>query len=320
MARRYARILFFARRPPSTHCPQVGRRGPRATKPRTPTGGVEMAIPFDLTRLRHTRREREGPERDESSHGSRGGEDTSWAHDTTTPEVLLTLLDREPERLARFERDVRTNVRFLLRGRAGTIVSTVVGRRTGDALALTNLRDLSTYRTIMETWRWAGLVQAVQATRSYEAGLDAALLLLRVTDLHHEHLSQREYEAHRRQLYWFLLELLDRLDRWKSYLAIWEYLRTHTTYSLELQPRAGQSPDARLAPFILRDDACGLTVHFLWLIQYRKEVIGRKVDRQRRGAGLGNLHHATQDALSAAEIRERLQAVVQCVREASHRW
>ncbi len=309
--RRAARILSFSG--------PVGRV-PRITKRRTPTGGLEIAVAFDLQRLLPTRQEREGPERGELSSSQRDGEDTSRAHDTTTLEVLHTLLGRDPERVAQFQRDVETNVRFLLRGRAGTIVSTVVGRRPRDARALTNLRDLHTYRTLLHPRTWAGLVQAVLATRSYEAGLDATLLLLRVTDLHHEHLSQRECAAHRKQLYWFILELLDRLDRWDTYLALWEYLRTHTPYALALQPRAGQPHDARLAPFILREDAHGLTVHFLWLIQYRKEIIERKRRRQRRGGTLGNVWHATQDELSDQDIRERLDAVVQRAREAARTW
>ena len=313
-----ARILSFARRAPVNPPWPGGRGGPRITKRRTPSGRVEMVVAFDLTRLRHTRREREGPDRDEPSHGPCEREATSRAHDTTTLEVLLTLLGHDPQRSARFQRDVETNVRFLLRGRAGTIVSTVVGRRTGDAPALTDLRDLHSYRTIMETWTWAGLVQAVLATRSYAAGLDAGLLSLRVTDLHREHLRQREYVAHRKRLYWFILELLDRLDRWDAYVALWGYLRTHTAYALALQSQARH--DARLAPFILEEDARGLTVHFLWLIQHRREVIERKLDRQRRGARLGNLRHAAQDALSDAEIRERLEGVAQRAREAWRTW
>ncbi len=218
----------------------------------------------------------------------------------------------------RVPRDAQTNAHFLLRGRAGTIVSTVVGRRTGDAPALTNLRDLSTYRTIMETWTWAGLVQAVLATRSYEAGLDAGLLLLRVTDLHHERLRQREYVAHRKHLYWFILELLDRLDRWDAYVAVWEYVRTHTAHTLTLQSLARH--DARLEPFILGEDARGLKVHFLWLSRHRKRVIERKRQRQRRGGKLGNLWHAAQAELSDQDMRERLEAVAQRAREEARTW
>ena len=58
-------------------------------------------------------------------------------------------------------------------------------------------------------------------------------------------------------------------------------------------------------------------VHVLYLAAHRQAVIARKLDRQRRGAKLGNLWHATQDELSEAEIRERLEAVAQLAREAA---
>ena len=264
------------------------------------------------------RREREGPQRDERSRGPCDRADTARAHDTTLLETLHKLVGGDATRLAQFERDVLTHVHFLLRGRAGLIVRTVVGRRSGGVVPLQSLSDLSSYRAVMETGTWATLAQAVLATRSYEAGLDAGLLLLRVTALHDEHLTEQERATHRTQLYWFILELLDRLDRWDAYLSLWAYLRAHTTYAHTLQSTARD--DARLAPFMLGEDAGGLQVHFLSLLHARQALIERKLRRQRRGARLGNLRHATQDALSDAEIRERLQAVVQRAREASHRW
>lgn len=320
MARTHtARILSFARRAP-VNSPRASGTGPRITRRRTPLGGVEMAVTCDQARLRHTLREREGPDRDEPSNGPSEREDTSRIHDTTTLEALHALLGQDSLPSARFQRDLDTDVRFLVRGRAGALVSTVVGRRPGGAPPLTCLRDVDTYRSIMGSWTWAGLVQAVLATRSYDAGLDAGLLLLRVTDLHHEQIGQGEFSAHRKQLFWLIFGLLDRLDRWRMFVALWRYVRAHTTYAIGLQPRSGQSHDARLAPFILREDARGLTVHFLWIILRRREVIDRKLARQRRGANLGNVWHASQAELSDQDIRERLESVAQRIREAASTW
>ncbi len=95
-------------------------------------------------------------------------------------------------------------------------------------------------------------------------------------------------------------------------------MRTHTTYAHGLHTTARD--DARLAPFILREDARGLTVHFLWLIQHRKAVIERKLRRQRRGARLGRVWHASQAELSDQDIRERLEAVAQRAREEARTW
>ncbi len=248
-----ARIISFARlarRASADPPPSGGRSGPHVTTRRTPTGGLEIALTFDLEHLLHllhTRRATEGPERAEPSRDQRGQEDTSRAHDGPALEVLPHLFGDDPHRVARFPRDVQTHAHFLLRGRAGAIVSTVVGRRARDAPALQSLGDLHTYRTMMGTWTWMYLFQAVRDTRSYEAGLDAGLLLLRVAEQHHAHLSRREFAAHRTQLYWFILEMLDRLDWWDAYLATWARVRAHTTYARTEHPSARQRHGAQLS-------------------------------------------------------------------------
>ena len=250
------------------------------------------------------------------AHNTCGVEPSSRrrVEDTGSPalDVLPHLYGRDPRRAARFQRDVRTNANFLLRGRAGAIVSAIVGP---DAPALKNLGDLRTYRTILgdETWGW--LLQAMRVTRSYQAGLDFGLLLLRVVELHQPHLSQQEVAAHRRQLYWFILDMLDRLDQWEAYLATWERVRAQTAEPLTYNAYARHQHGAQLAPFILGEDAAGLAVHFLWPTLHRKELIEHKVARQRQGQKVGNLKHATQDALSADELRERLKWVARQARE-----
>ena len=297
--------------------PQRRFGGPPAVT-RTDRGRI-LTFPCRIpTGSARPRREREDRARDERSRGPCDGADTTLDLDTTRLEDVHTLVGGDATRWAQFERDLLTHVHFVLRGRAGLIVRTVVGPRSPGVAPLTSLSDLSTYRLVMETGTWATLAQAVLATRSYEAGLDAGLLLLRVADLHREDLSHEEYAAHRKHVYWLILELLDRLDRWDAYLSLWAYLRVHTTYALTLQSAARD--DARLAPFMLGEDAGGLQVHFLWLMQHRKAVIERKLQRQRRGTKLGRVWHANQAELSDAEIRERLQSVLQRMREVPQRW
>ena len=230
----------------------------------------------------------------------------------TSPRSTSSRYDRDPQRVARFRRDVHTNANFLLGGRAGAIVSTIVGE---GAPALRSLDDLRTYRRIMGTWTW--LFQAVCATRSYHPGLDVGLLLLRVVELHQPRLSRREVASHRTQLYWFILDMLDRLDQWDAYLATWARVRAHTAETLTYQACARYPHGAPLAPFILGEDARGLTVHFLWPTVHRKELIERKVERQRRGQKLGNVKHATQNELSTDELRARLARVARQGREDS---
>ena len=249
--------------------------------------------------------------------GSRAGEATARAPDPTVLEVLPHLYSDDPRRLAQFQRDVQTNASFLLRGRAGAIVGTVVRQTARNAPTLQGLEVLHSYRTILRAWTWPWLVEAVRATRSYQAGLDAGLLLLRVAEQHRARLSHQEYTTHRKELYWFILEMLDRLDRWDVYLATWDRVRAHTAYTLMLHPGARQRYGPQLAPFTVGEDARRLTVHFLWSTVQRKALIARKVERQRRGQKLGNVIHATQDELTTDDLRERLAWVAREARDAS---
>ena len=108
-----------------------------------------------------------------------------------------------------------------------------------------------------------------------------------------------------------------RLDRWDVYLKTWDRVRAHTAYTVSERPSARQRHGPPLAPFIVGEDAHGLTVHFLWPTAQRRALIERKVDRRRRGQKLGNVVHAIQDDLSADELRERLAWVAGEARAAS---
>ena len=162
-------------------------------------------------------------------------------------EVLSHLYARDAEAEARFQRDVQTNARFLGRTRAGAIVRAVVGRTA----ALKGPADLATYRTIVGAGTWVWLRQAVCDTRSYQAGLDLGLLLLRVVDLHRPQLDPHECASHRRRLYGFVLDMLDRLDQWDAYLETWHRLRKHTADAVPLEPcaRAVHGPAGRIPDF-----------------------------------------------------------------------
>ena len=85
--------------------------------------------------------------------------------------------------------------------------------------------DMAKYRRIMSHPTWNSLSYAVVSTRSYEEGLDAALLLLRYTEENRRRLSQEEYQSNSILLYYFLLAMLDKMDRWEEYLEVWASIR-----------------------------------------------------------------------------------------------
>ncbi len=76
---------------------------------------------------------------------------------------------------------------------------------------------------------WNYLMQAVLRTRSYEEGLDGGLLLLSYTEQCRQSLPEREYRSNLIKLYRFILLMLDKLDRWEEYIAVWESIRANTT-------------------------------------------------------------------------------------------
>ena len=194
-------------------------------------------------------------------------------------------------------------------------------RQTGGGLdpitSLTRRINLATYRAILAYPWWNLIRRAIVDTRAYDRGLDAGLQLLRHSDTYRDVLDPRELESHIRTLCLFVLEMLDKGDEWERYLATWDLMRGHTSCGLTYSHAARFRHGPRMTPFILGEDARGLHVHYLYLIAYRRDIVERKRDRQRRGGKLGNCWHGRQEELSDAEIRERLERVAQLVREAA---
>ena len=176
--------------------------------------------------------------------------------------------------------------------------------------ALQDRLDLSTYRSIMAWPTWYVAIQVVVVTRSYDKGLDVGLRLLEYTAAHKHVLGAQEFDGNMKQLYYFVLDMLDRSDQWEAYLGAWEQIRAHADYTLGCQPVTPRRV-SRAAPYVLRRDGDMLTVHFLYHTDYRKAVIERKVQAKRQGRRLGNLMHHLQDELSDDELRRRLEWVAQ---------
>ena len=55
-------------------------------------------------------------------------------------------------------------------------------------------------------------------------------------------LSAREEARARMQLYALVLDMLDRLDAWDTYLEVWHQLRQHTAYTVEYRGGAATLP------------------------------------------------------------------------------
>ena len=160
------------------------------------------------------------------------------------------------------------------------------------------------YKRIMSKPTRHYFVYAVVATRSYPEGLDAAVLLLRLTEANRSRLDKEEYQTNLTFLYYFLLTVLDKMDRWEEYLRVWERLQQKTKV---VSLSAVQADDP-----LANDDSVYADV--LSLTDYRKELIERKLERQRAGKKMGNLLHARQEELPEEEIQERLERILRWCR------
>lgn len=167
--------------------------------------------------------------------------------------------------------------------------------------------SLNKYRKIISYPTWNYVSQAIFTTRSYEAGLEGALLLLRLTEHYKPKIEKKEYESNLRHLYSFVLSMLDSLDRWEEYLDLWERLFREApladTYSKDARNHHG----AKIEPFVVGEDEHILYIHFLWGTQDRKEVIERKLLKKRSGKRIDYLLHAQQEQLTDSEIQRRLE-------------
>lgn len=169
--------------------------------------------------------------------------------------------------------------------------------------------SLPTYRRLMSYPHWNYFTQSLVASRAYEKGLDACLILLRYTEENQKELSAKECERNLGAVYYLLLKLLDRLDRWEEYVALWDGLRLNVSLSLSYDKAVLDQRAEEVKPFILSNQGSTVEIHFLYLTLDRKELIERKLARKRAGKKLGNLMHSQQDELSEPEIRRRLERI-----------
>lgn len=160
------------------------------------------------------------------------------------------------------------------------------------------------YKRIMSKPARHYFLYAVVATRSYPEGLDAAVLLLRLTEANRSRLDKEEYQTNLTFLYYFLLTVLDKMDRWEEHLRVWERLQQKTKV---VSLSAVQADDP-----LANDDSVYADV--LSLTDYRKEIIERKLERQRAGKKVGNLLHARKEELPEKEIQERLERILRWCR------
>jgi hypothetical protein len=191
-----------------------------------------------------------------------------------------------------------------------------------DVLAATMPLDWERYRVTMEAATWKALWADVEATHGYEDGVEATLRLLEATQVHRAQLGAKAAEARAILLYRTLLTMLDKADRWETYLAVWETLGAHPHPCVPMKADRVADGGARFTPFVQRADGgfgagprpCGIppppvvAVHFLHTHARRKAMIERKL-RQARTDPSATARPVGLHALSTEAIQRRLAQV-----------
>ena len=183
--------------------------------------------------------------------------------------------------------------------------------------------DWERYRVTMDTTTWKALWSEVLATHGYDDGLEVGLRLLRATQVHRPRLGTRGAEANEILLYRSILSMLDKADRWDTYLAVWETIWAHTHLCLPVRGDTVADGGPRFTPFVRRPDGGfgaapvpygvptpkTVALHFLHAQSRRKAAIERKLAQEHAGALLSERRPLGQNALSGEAIQLQLAQI-----------
>ena len=183
--------------------------------------------------------------------------------------------------------------------------------------------DWESYRVTMESATWKALWQDIDGSQAYEDGLEVGFRLLQATQQHRARLSPRGYQANQILLYRGILSMLDKADRWDTYLAAWETIWAQANRDLTVRGDAQAMSDSRHAPFMRQADdgpdstpfpygtppPKAVAVHFLYTQLRRKALIERRLAQELAGKLVSARRPVGRNALTTEEIRSRLARI-----------
>jgi hypothetical protein len=179
-----------------------------------------------------------------------------------------------------------------------------------EVVGITSDLSFEQYDRLLRHPLWGLVAETLIYTRSYEDGLRVADKLLELSERYRTRMAQEQYLANVKTLLRFSLSMLDKLDRWDEYLKLWTELRGRTDLvdvirnaSTTLRRHYGSGLDQ----WIIREDSSALHLQFLWVTDSRKNLIEKKLHKQKTGGKLGNVRHAPRSELTAEETRQRYE-------------
>ncbi len=183
--------------------------------------------------------------------------------------------------------------------------------------------DWESYRVTMEPATWKALWRDIDSSQAYEDGLEVGFRLLQATRQHRGRLSPRAHQANQILLYRSVLSMLDKADRWDTYLAAWEAIGSHTSQDLTVKGDALAMGDPRLAPFMRQVDGGrsvppppkAIAMHFLHTQLRRKMLIERRLTQELTGKLVSDRRPVGRNALTTEEVLARLAQIVETAGE-----
>ena len=142
---------------------------------------------------------------------------------------------------------------------------------------------------------WNYITQTFDYTRSDEQGLAFAARRLAELEKNRTVIPPKKLGEYLFRVFYFVFRNLDKLDRWEDYLTLWNKLESVRLVSA---PAVDEDKADNLNSLLFPDETFRAFEQLLEFLDYRKAVIVRKLEKNRRGAKLGNLFHEKQADLT----------------------
>ncbi len=157
---------------------------------------------------------------------------------------------------------------------------------------------------------WNMISEFIRSTRSYNEGLALSASLMATAERHSDQMSPNLKKLYQHKLWLFHLDMLDKLDLWPDYLTCFKKLRDDLQYCNKWKSTSGISSHPHFKHYFCGETSDGILIHFLIGVHERKEIVERKLQRQKAGKSIEHLHHHTQKTISTDELRQRVEFLV----------
>jgi hypothetical protein len=176
--------------------------------------------------------------------------------------------------------------------------------RSGFAIAAE--LDVDKFQRIMRAWNFVR--QMIDRTREYDTGLYGVRVLIAFAEKHRHELDDRLGSTYLAFLYFFELDMLDRLDRWNAYLARWDELRSqvHIAFECHADESWWKLYGEKARAYLVRQDGDRAWFHFMRGQENRKKLSERKIARAAAGKSTKADQHHPKEELPTEEVERRI--------------